>query len=405
MSGADFCDFVVNNREAAEAAAAKERPYVPPQPNEAAPPSLLDQLDAATDFFRRTSGNPPEMEWFIPGWMPAHEITLMAGAGGGGKSLLALMLQAAGATCSSWLGFPVRQFRSLGLYTEDGEVPIANRLDAIGRHCGHGVHQMLDHGMRVLPKPRGNVRLIKFDQTGEPSTTTAWDVLRRMLDQLKPDFLVLDNVADYLPVLQFDNTSIRAARHIALDPLCADYGVTILGLQNVSLTGLRAKDEAEGSSGGLAWRDAFRSRLHLAAFKPEDDDAIADPDLRLLGNTKHNYAGRSNILIRWRNGVFVVEDQGSGGGTDRRQNERWLKNAIIAHVQAGKPYSVANNTQNALVKLLARADDRPKGFGQKAIKETFLRLIANDVITTGYQRNSRRGRDVERITSVDGIQL
>lgn len=369
-------------------------------------PGFLDQLDAATDFFRRTSGNPPAIPWFIPGMMPARETTLLAGAGGGGKTLIELMHQAAGATGSSWLGFPARRFRSLGLYTEDNLEVSANRLHAIARHYDCSVKQMMDFGMRLLPKPRGNVSLIRVERNGELSTTEAWNDLRRMLDRERPEFLVLDNVADYLPVLQFDNTAIRAARRIALDPLCEDYDLTICGLQNVSLAGLRATDEAEGSSGGLAWRDAFRSRIHLAAFKPDDDGAFADPDLRVFGTVKANYSGKERRLLRYRDGVFVVEDTGgSGSGTDQRRNEQWLKDAIIKHVQAGKPYSVSNNAQNSLIKILARADNRPKGFGMKAIKDAFLRFTANDVITTEYQRNSRRGCDVERIVSVDGIQL
>jgi RecA-family ATPase len=38
----------------------------------------------------------PVREWFVPQWMPAHDVTLLGGDGGTGKTMLALQLAIAG---------------------------------------------------------------------------------------------------------------------------------------------------------------------------------------------------------------------------------------------------------------------------------------------------------------------
>jgi hypothetical protein len=64
--------------------------------------SFLSQIEAATERFVATSGNPPPLPWFIEEWVPADETTLLAGPGSGGKSYLALQMQASAA-----LGVPI----------------------------------------------------------------------------------------------------------------------------------------------------------------------------------------------------------------------------------------------------------------------------------------------------------
>ena len=57
-----------------------------------------------------------------------------AGPGGGGKSYLALQMQASAALGIPWLGLCLPQCPSLGLYSEDRFEAVANRLHLIARH-------------------------------------------------------------------------------------------------------------------------------------------------------------------------------------------------------------------------------------------------------------------------------
>lgn len=371
---------------------------------------FLHQIQAARQFLVDTAGHPPPIPWFAPSWIPDREPTLLVGAGGGGKSLLALQLQAATALGRPWLGLEVPQCASLGVYSEDGREVAASRLDAIARHYGaDDVRELLAGGLLALPKPEGDVALVSFDgRGGRLTTTAAFDDLRRALDRLASRLLVLDNLADFLPVVSYDNAAIRTARRIALDALCRDYGLTILGLQNVTLQGLRGDGEARGGSGGLAWRDAFRSRLHVAR-QTEDEDDEPGCDARTFERVKANYSGTDAFAIRWQHGVFVREDEGRGGDfvdfLDRQAHERWLQDAVIDLVRSGQRYSTAVNAPGYVPKLLAKRDDRPRGFGAKAVNHLYFTLTARDVIRVRDRYDTRKGRDIGRIVAVGETQL
>jgi AAA domain len=89
--------------------------------------SFLSQIEAATERFVATSGNPPPLPWFIEEWVPADETTLLAGPGSGGKSYLALQMQASAA-----LGVPIgrRSPRIRGPYS----MPIHSAADGGACH-------------------------------------------------------------------------------------------------------------------------------------------------------------------------------------------------------------------------------------------------------------------------------
>lgn len=371
--------------------------------------SFMSQIAAATKRFIETSGNPPPIPWFISEWVPAGETTLLAGPGSGGKSYIALQLQASAALGVPWLGLAVPQCVSLGFYSEDRFEAVANRLDGIARYHRTTVAELFACGMRVLPKPHDTALVsVEAGRRGNITTTGEWADLRRTLTSLGPTLLILDNLADFLPVPSYDNTAIRQARRLALDPLCGKEGATIIGLQNVTLTGLRATDEAEGSSGGLAWRDAFRSRLYLRGEKTDADDPDAARG-RTLSRIKGNNAPDPStaIPLKWQDGVFAP-DRPSSDTVDRieqRANERWLMEAAIRIVESGRAYSVANNQTNYLPNLLAQEEDRPKRFGERSIKGTFERLVCSDIITVRQVRDPSKGRWTDRVLAINGHNL
>lgn len=369
--------------------------------------SFLSQIEAATERFVATSNNPPPLPWFVEEWVPEEETTLLAGPGSGGKSYLALQMQVSAALGAPWLGLAVPQCPSLGFYSEDRFEAVANRLHAIAGHHRTSVAELMARGMRVLPKPH-NTALISLERGRHMTATSEWTDLRRTLESLGPKLLILDNLADFLPVPVFDNNSIRQARRMALDPLCAEHGATILGLQNVTLTGMRATDEAEGSSGGLAWRDAFRSRLYLRCEKADADDPSAGRN-RTLSRIKGNHAAdeTSGIPLKWQDGVWAPDRPARDivDHIEQRANERWLMNAVVRVVHSGRVYSTASNQPMYLPNLLAQQLDRPKRFGEKSIKTTYERLVCSDIIVIREVHDRSKGRSIDRVIAVDGHNL
>src|SRR6202041_1010035 len=71
--------------------------------------------------------NPPSRRWTVNSWIPYRVVTGFYGDGGVGKSLLAQQLQTGTALGSSWLGLPVEDIASLGVYCEDDDEELWRR--------------------------------------------------------------------------------------------------------------------------------------------------------------------------------------------------------------------------------------------------------------------------------------
>ena len=372
---------------------------------------LCGEIEVESVFLLETAGNPPPVRWFARGWIPESESTLMAGAGAGGKSMLALMLQASLAAGKPWLGFTLPAGPSLGLYSEDSRIVVANRLAAIGAYLGVTVPDLIAGGMHVFPRPTGDLALVRQSRDGGLVTTDALARLRATVARIGPKLLILDNIGDFLPLLPYDNGGIREARRVALDPITAE-GVTILGLQNVTLTGLRATDEAHGSSGGLAWRDAFQARLILerAKFGDDGDDAS---DRRTLHNGKVNWgASGGRIDLHWQDeepaGVWVRDDGGEGGVVERiEQNaaERWFLDQVRAIATAGQRYATEHNSPYCVPKIVSKLRERPRRTGQKACKTLWEQLTARQEIKLVPGRCPHTRKPVTRIGEVSGVHI
>ena len=71
--------------------------------------------------------DPPPRRWIVRDWIPYGAVTGLYGEGGLGKSLLAQQLQTGTALGTTWLGLPVDQSVSLGVYCEDDEDELRRR--------------------------------------------------------------------------------------------------------------------------------------------------------------------------------------------------------------------------------------------------------------------------------------
>lgn len=242
--------------------------------------------------------DPAPRQWIVGGLVPRGFVTLLAGHGGTGKSLLGLMLQIAGAAGQQFVGRATTAPRSLGFYGEEDRPELARRAYDVCR--GLKIDRAVPDHAYVRPLH------------GEDSVIALWngtrlvktDLYRKFEQRIKvrtPDVVVLDNIArlfsgnenDRAHVTQF----ITMLEHWAIEYQCG-----------VLLIGHPSKGGAE-YSGSTHWEAGVRSRLYFT--RPESAEG-QDPrevaDLRLLSVGKANFGPAGDqIRLRWINGCFQTD--------------------------------------------------------------------------------------------------
>ena len=74
----------------------------------------------------------PPRRWMVDGLIPDRNVTMLAGDGGVGKTLLALQLAVACSLGRQWLGIPTKSVKALCVLCEDEPDEIQRRLAATG---------------------------------------------------------------------------------------------------------------------------------------------------------------------------------------------------------------------------------------------------------------------------------
>jgi hypothetical protein len=159
-----------------------------PQEQERIPPRIV----RPTMFFGRT---PPTRRWIVRDWIPCGAITGLYGAGGLGKSLLAQQLQTGTALGTAWLGLPVEEIVSLGVYCEDDEDELWRRQCAITADYGCDLNQRLA-SVHWMPRFGEDNILMTFTRSGVGQPTKfLGEVIDATLDT-HARLVVIDAAAD-----------------------------------------------------------------------------------------------------------------------------------------------------------------------------------------------------------------
>ena len=116
-------------------------------------------------------------------------------------------------------------------------------------------------------------------------------LLEAKLDELRPDLLILDTLAD---LFGGDEIKRPQARQFIgmLRGLAIKYGVTILLLSHPSLTGMTS---GTGTSGSTAWSNSVRSRLYFE--RPKGSERDDNDDRRILTTKKANYGRAGGEVV------------------------------------------------------------------------------------------------------------
>ncbi|MGI4946877.1 MAG: AAA family ATPase [Janthinobacterium lividum] len=371
------------DRAAGKASGRREAPPAPP----------LRFLDPAT-----LAGRPiPERKWIVPGWLPAHAVTLHYAAGGEGKTLLAQQLMTSVATGALWLGLQVQQGRAIGLFCEDDEDELHRRQDAINRSYGIDFGDLGD--MRWSAPVGDDNTLLRFESDGTPVFTDRFEDFKLQAKAFNPDLVVLDVAADLFGGNENVRQQVSTFLKAGLGGLARDLGAAVLLNAHPSRAGISSGDLDGGSTG---WNGGARSRWAL--ITPREEGEPVDETVRVLTKKKANYSTRGDELqLRFRDGV-LCRDGGLGGGVvaslDRRKCEEVFLDLLDHFTERNRRLSDNAHAGNFACKAFAQ-HQQAEGFKIADFRRAMNTLFATKQI--GLEQYGRPSDNTWRLARTGSI--
>lgn len=295
----------------------------------------------------------PERRWIVPYWIPDRAVTMLAGDGGVGKSLLAMQLLTSVAIGSPWLGLPVTECRALGVFCEDDPDELHRRQDAINREYGIGFGDL--ENLSWVSRVGDNAVMMAFDSGDHGTPTELYQQIYDAARNFGAQLIVLDALHDVFA--GNENARPQARQFInLLHGLARDCDGAVVLCAHPSLTGMSS---GSGMSGSTAWNNAVRSRLYLSRPKA-DDGAEIDEHERTLRRVKANYASGDSFRCRWKDGVFTaIEIPGGIFGTiDRHRAEHVFLDILTAMESVGRTVSDNRHSGTYAPRIFAKRPDR-----------------------------------------------
>lgn len=292
---------------------------------------------------------PPERAWAIEHWLPMGHVTLLAGAGGSGKTTVAQALGSCLALRREYLDWIPADRRVLLWAAEDDRNELWRRQAAIARWLDVPLSAFADR--LVVHSYDGQLvdlaRLVEQQLVPTPMLTE----LREQIGDYRADVVILDNVARLYAGNENDRhqvTTFIALLTAAATPTQAA----------VLLLGHPGKNPGSEYSGSTAWEGAVRTRLYLGRTLPDaeqpESDAAEDDGVRFLARRKANYSQRDWRRLRYVNGV-MVPDTPAESGTVRKPGGEFdqdvVRRAVRKLATMGQHGVARRSSPNYLPKL------------------------------------------------------
>jgi hypothetical protein len=205
-------------------------------------------------------------------------VTLLAAAGGRGKSLVSLQAMVCIAAGVPFLGYGVVQGKAAAIFCEDEPDEIHRRTKAI---CGRLEVRFEEVADRLWPSSRVGLDAVVWTDKGAVEKKLA-SIREAVAAQPGLKLLVLDGVSFMFAAPEQDRGHVT--RFItALTGIAQTHGLAILLIHHESKT--TGDDDIFAASGSTAWVNTCRSVLKLAPVKDQ-------PDKRTLLHIKTNRGAR-----------------------------------------------------------------------------------------------------------------
>jgi RecA-family ATPase len=245
----------------------------------------------------------PPMRWLATNRIPAGDVTILSGDGGGGKTTAALQLAVSVSyDLQDWLGTTCETGPVIFFSAEEPENEMRRRLDRVARKRGLEADD-IENLHFCFPEP---------DQcilgAGAPNTpiaaTALFESLRQAAKDIRPALIIVDSNAATLGGNYLDR--VHARTFVSLfRQLARQAGCAVLLLDHPSLSGMT---NGTGRAGNMDWHNSVRALLYLRSVENEHG-ATSGRELEVM---KSNYGPRGEkTKLRWEDGAYVLEGSAS----------------------------------------------------------------------------------------------
>ena len=219
----------------------------------------------------------PPRPWLMQGVLLRKYVSLLFGAGGGGKTSLALAWAVSLATGRHLEGFPEPSQEEgvrVLFWCEDPQDEIDRRVDATCMQ--YGITQAQIRGkLFTLSKRDCPLNVAYIDEDGVAVGSP--DVMRDLVTANEIDVLILDPLIEIFEGLEENNAGHMRAVMSALADV-ADYGAAVLALHHTAKAGSERESTADNARGSTAIINSARVAIEVKPMAKTEADKLGIED-------------------------------------------------------------------------------------------------------------------------------
>jgi RecA-family ATPase len=347
---------------------------------------------------RSWAGKPaPEQEFTVPDRIPAEQVFLLSGEGGGGKSEMAEHLDAAHVLGREWMGVVPRQGPAVHIECEDAMSVLHRRLAVVSSHYGVPI-EIFDDDLHLFSLVEHDSILATVSKNGVIEPTAVYRWLYEMAGDIKPVQISIASVANIFAGSEIDRIQVQQFIKL-LNRIPALTKGSLVLVSQPSLTGIASTNVShEGLSGTTQWHNAVRGRAVVKHIRPKDgDNSIIDTGLRTITFHKNQYGPPvAGITVCWTNGMFLpVAGSTTIAGAERAAAVEGMALALLARFNAqNRQLSIVPNPNNYAAKEFAETPEaEAAGFTTKDFRAALDRLLGRDEIENAKDPSSKGKRE------------
>jgi hypothetical protein len=268
----------------------------------------------------------PPMRWVATNRIPADDVAILSGDGGGGKTTTSLQLAVSvAAGLGDWLGTTCEAGPVIFFSGEEPENEMRRRLARVARKRGIEPDEITNLHFHFAEPDACTLG------TGRPNfpivPTPLFESLSQAAREIRPALIIVDSNAATLGGNYLDRVHARTFvgmfRRVARAFDCA-----VLLLDHPSLSGMT---NGTGRAGNMDWQNAVRAFFYLRSV--DNADGGKGRELEIM-KTNYGPCGEKQKL-RWEDGCYVLESSAPSpqlAAAERKVDDLFL--ALLAERKA-----------------------------------------------------------------------
>lgn len=322
--------------------------------------------------------------------VPRELVTLLAGHGGAGKSMLMLTWLAHAACGRSWSGFEFAQCRCLYVSLEDAGDLVRYRLKRIAE--AYDLDPVaIEQNLVILDVAGGDSALAyEYSDQGVRRlvTTQRWEELAAAVEGV--GWIAIDNASDAFDGNENERRQVRAFLR-QLTELASQHAAAVTLLAHIDKTAARQGSNGNSYSGSTAWHNSVRSRLALTTG--EDGTVVLTQEKLNLGKKAEP------VALRWNDhGVLMpvaMDPEGDVRAENRdRDDAHDALRALAAASNLGMEVTAATSGPATSWHALQPLPSLPEQFrsrdGRQRLHSALMRLVGEGLVEREQYRTPSR---------------